>query len=83
MTICAADVLTTLHAIGVRLIVLRSGGLNHVDLPKAFALGFTVERVTAYSPYAAAEHTVATPTMWLSIPSAPTSASSIQRRSRA
>ena len=54
-----ADVLTSLHAAGVRLIALRSAGFNHVDLPKAFELGFTVARVPAYSPYAVAEHTVA------------------------
>ena len=54
-----AEVLTSLHATGVRLIALRSAGFNHVDLPKAFELGFTVARVPAYSPYAVAEHTVA------------------------
>lgn len=54
-----AEVLTVLHASGVRLIALRSAGFNHVDLPKAFDLGMTVARVPAYSPYAVAEHTVA------------------------
>lgn len=54
-----ADVLTALHAVGVRLIALRSAGFNHVDLPRAFELGLTVARVPAYSPYAVAEHTVA------------------------
>ena len=54
-----ADVLTALHAIGVRLIALRSAGFNHVDLPRAFELGLTVARVPAYSPYAVAEHAVA------------------------
>ena len=53
------SVLTALHASGVRLIALRSAGFNHVDLPKALALGLTVARVPAYSPYAVAEHTVA------------------------
>lgn len=54
-----ADVLTALHAVGVRLIALRSAGFNHVDLPRAFELGLTVARVPAYSPYAVAEHAVA------------------------
>lgn len=54
-----ADVLTALHASGVRLIALRSAGFNHVDLPKAFDLGLTVARVPAYSPHAVAEHAVA------------------------
>ncbi|MEO5741752.1 MAG: 2-hydroxyacid dehydrogenase [Vicinamibacterales bacterium] len=53
------QVLSALHASGVRLIALRSAGFNHVDLPKAFALGLRVARVPAYSPYAVAEHTVA------------------------
>jgi D-lactate dehydrogenase len=52
-------VLTALHASGVRLIALRSAGFNHVDVPKAFALGMTVARVPAYSPHAVAEHAVA------------------------
>lgn len=54
-----AEVLTALHANGVRLIALRSAGFNHVDLPTALALGLTVARVPAYSPHAVAEHTVA------------------------
>jgi D-lactate dehydrogenase len=54
-----AEVLTALHAGGVRLIALRSAGFNHVDLPKALDLGLTVARVPAYSPHAVAEHTVA------------------------
>ena len=54
-----AEVLTALHAAGVRLIALRSAGFNHVDLPKAIELGLTVARVPAYSPYAVAEHAVA------------------------
>jgi len=54
-----AEVLTTLHANGVRLIALRSAGFNHVDLPTALTLGLTVARVPTYSPYAVAEHTVA------------------------
>jgi D-lactate dehydrogenase len=54
-----ADVLARLQAGGARMIALRSAGFNHVDLPKARALGLRVARVPAYSPHAVAEHTVA------------------------
>jgi D-lactate dehydrogenase len=54
-----ADVLRALKAQGVRLLVLRSAGFNHVDLTAAAALGLAVGRVPAYSPHAVAEHTVA------------------------
>jgi D-lactate dehydrogenase len=50
--------LEALHAGGTRIIALRSAGFNHVDLDAAAALGLTVARVPAYSPYAVAEHTV-------------------------
>jgi D-lactate dehydrogenase len=43
---------------GTRLVALRSAGFNHVDLRTARALGLTVARVPAYSPYAVAEHTL-------------------------
>lgn len=48
-----------LAASGVRLIVLRSAGFNHVDLEAAAEAGLTVGRVPAYSPHAVAEHTLA------------------------
>jgi len=51
--------LAILHDIGVRLIVLRSAGHNHVDLVAAERLGIPVARVPEYSPYAVAEHAVA------------------------
>lgn len=54
-----ASVLTMLAAGGTRMIALRSAGFNHVDVPRARALGLTVARVPAYSPHAVAEHTVA------------------------
>lgn len=54
-----ADVLKVLHENGVKYLVLRSAGFNHVDLEAAKELGFRVARVPAYSPYAVAEHTVA------------------------
>lgn len=53
-----AKVLEVLANGGTRLIALRSAGFNHVDIPKAEALGLVVVRVPAYSPYAVAEHTV-------------------------
>jgi D-lactate dehydrogenase len=54
-----AEVLDALAEHGTRLIALRSAGFNHVNLESAAALGLTVARVPAYSPYAVAEHAVA------------------------
>lgn len=54
-----APALETLAAGGVRLVLLRSGGYNHVDLAAARRLGLTVTHVPAYSPHAVAEHTLA------------------------
>lgn len=51
--------LEVLQSIGVKALVLRSAGFNHVDLIAAKELGIAVTRVPAYSPYAVAEHTVA------------------------
>lgn len=51
-------VLEHLAAGGTKLIALRSAGYNHVDLAAAHALGLSVVRVPAYSPYAVAEHGV-------------------------
>ncbi len=53
------EVLETLASVGVRLIVLRSAGFNHVDLEAAERLGLVVARVPAYSPHAVAEHALA------------------------
>lgn len=54
-----APVLACLATAGVRLVVLRSAGFDHVDLQAAVALGITVAHVPAYSPHAIAEHAVA------------------------
>jgi D-lactate dehydrogenase len=54
----SAPVLRTLAEGGTRLVALRSAGFNNVDVPAAHALGMTVTRVPAYSPYAVAEHAV-------------------------
>ncbi|KAJ3158750.1 hypothetical protein HK101_001232 [Irineochytrium annulatum] len=50
-----AEVLTLLHAQGVELVALRCAGTDNVDMKAAEALGITVARVPAYSPYAVAE----------------------------
>jgi lactate dehydrogenase-like 2-hydroxyacid dehydrogenase len=46
-------------SLGVRLVVLRRAGFNHVDLEAAAALGIAIGRMPEYSPYAVAEHTAA------------------------
>ncbi len=43
---------------GTQLIALRCTGFNNVDLKTAAQLGIKIVRVTAYSPYAIAEHAV-------------------------
>ena len=53
-----AAVIERLHALGVRLIALRSAGYNNVDLSAAFGK-IHVVHVPAYSPYAVAEHAMA------------------------
>jgi D-lactate dehydrogenase len=53
------ETLETLQRGGVRLVLLRSAGFNHVDLAAAARLGLAVARVPAYSPHAVAEHTFA------------------------
>lgn len=56
---CNASIIATLAKGGIRLILCRSAGFNHVDLKAAAAHGMTVMRVPAYSPESVAEHTVA------------------------
>jgi D-lactate dehydrogenase len=51
--------LDALAAEGVRLVLLRSAGYNHVDLEAARRLGLRVSRVPEYSPHAVAEHAFA------------------------
>ncbi|KAJ5490729.1 2-hydroxyacid dehydrogenase [Penicillium diatomitis] len=51
-------VLRALHAGGVRAILLRCAGFNHVDLLTAETLGLFVANVPAYSPEAVAEFAV-------------------------
>ncbi|KAJ5642489.1 hypothetical protein N7490_006489 [Penicillium lividum] len=52
-------VLNALYAGGVRAILLRCAGFNHVDLATAEKLGLFVANVPAYSPEAVAEFAVA------------------------
>ena len=54
------SVIEQLHDGGVRLILLRCAGFNNVDKKAAAEYGITVLRVPAYSPYAVAEHAMAT-----------------------
>ncbi|KAJ5088875.1 hypothetical protein N7456_012491 [Penicillium angulare] len=52
-------VLRALHSNGVRAILLRCAGYNHVDLITAEELGLFVANVPAYSPEAVAEFAIA------------------------
>ncbi|KAI1186907.1 hypothetical protein F5B17DRAFT_342729 [Nemania serpens] len=53
------DVLTALHDLGVRAVLLRCAGYNNVDLETASRLGLFVANVPEYSPEAVAEFAVA------------------------
>lgn len=55
----SAPVLEQLAEYGVRGLVLRSAGFNHVDIEVAERLGMEILRVPAYSPHAIAEHAIA------------------------
>lgn len=52
------EVLPQMKDLGIEFLALRSAGFNHVDLPLAWQYHMRVARVTAYSPYAVAEHAV-------------------------
>ena len=52
-------VLKILSDAGIKFLLLRSAGYNHVDLEAAKRLNIKVARVSEYSPYSVAEHTVA------------------------
>jgi D-lactate dehydrogenase len=54
-----AEALAVLADRGVRLVLTRSAGFNHIDVGRAGELGIVVARVPAYSPYAVAEHALA------------------------
>ncbi|KAG4222735.1 D-lactate dehydrogenase [Phytophthora cactorum] len=54
-----APVLESLHASGVRAVLLRCAGYNNVDLDAAQRLGLFVANVPSYSPEAVAEFAVA------------------------
>lgn len=55
----SASVLEKLYTYGVRFVLLRSAGYDHVDLEKTASLGIRVAYVPEYSPYSVAEHAVA------------------------
>ncbi len=55
----SSAVLGSLKQIGIRFLVTRSAGFNHIDLEAAKQLGLRVANVPKYSPYAVAEHAVA------------------------
>ena len=54
-----APVLSALHALGVRAVLLRCAGFNNVDLAAGARLGMFMARVPAYAPEAVAEHALA------------------------
>ena len=53
-----AKTLEIIARLGTKLLVLRSTGFNHVDIPAAEKQGITVMRVRDYSPCAVAEYAV-------------------------
>lgn len=55
----SGSVLERLHSNGVRYVLLRSVGFDHIDIEKAALLGIRVANVPEYSPYSVAEHAIA------------------------
>lgn len=55
----SAEVIAQLSALGIKRIITRSTGMDHIDLKAAAAHGITVANVPSYSPQAIAEHAVA------------------------
>ncbi|MGB8170402.1 MAG: 2-hydroxyacid dehydrogenase [Chthoniobacteraceae bacterium] len=53
-----APTLRVLAGQGIRVVALRCAGFNQVDVKAAEALGISIRRVPAYSPYAVAEFTI-------------------------
>ncbi len=52
------NILESLKILGVKYIVLRSVGFDHVDLISAKEIGMQIANVPAYSPYSVAEHAI-------------------------
>lgn len=52
-------VLKKLGELGIRFMVTRSAGMDHIDTDAAETLGITVKNIPSYSPSAIAEHAVA------------------------
>jgi D-lactate dehydrogenase len=57
--IATAPVLEILHKEGIKYLVTRSMGVDHIDTDKARELGIKIAHVPHYSPYAVAEHSIA------------------------
>lgn len=55
----SAPVLKRLHEEGVRYLITRSTGMDHIDRQTAGDLGIQVGNVPSYSPHAIAEHAIA------------------------
>jgi D-lactate dehydrogenase len=55
----SATVLKALQQQGIRFVVTRSAGFNHIDIEAAKRLGIRVANVPEYSPYSVAEHAIA------------------------
>ncbi len=55
---CGEEVLKNLAAKGLKLILTRSAGFDHIRLETCKALNISVARVPEYSPYSIAEHSV-------------------------
>lgn len=55
----SAPVIQKLAELGLRFVVTRSVGIDHVDLNAARKFGIKVRNVPTYSPHAVAEHAVA------------------------
>jgi len=56
---CSAEILATLKEFGVKMVALRCGGFNNVDVETADELGLSIARVPAYSAFGSGEHAVA------------------------
>mmetsp|Transcript_26568 Transcript_26568/g.59964 ORF Transcript_26568/g.59964 Transcript_26568/m.59964 type:complete len:505 (+) Transcript_26568:257-1771(+) len=54
-----SNAIRILSLCGVKMIAMRCAGFDRVDVQTAKALGISIARVPAYSPYAVAEHAIA------------------------
>jgi D-lactate dehydrogenase len=54
----SGPVIAQLAAMGIKFIITRSAGTDHIDLPAAAAAGIKTASIPSYSPQAVAEHAV-------------------------